>query len=352
MVQAFWLEGSGAKYSPRWETCSESCRLTTPGCTVARWLSTSTSRMRFMREKAITRPFSCGIEPPLSPVPAPRATTAMPSAVASRMIWETCCVFCGKTTAPGVLLRIPASYSYSMRSSGRSRTASRPAILRSCSTRPGKFTGKSSAAFERFYILLSARVCLNIGAHGVGFNGFLVEMAAQQIAQREKADQHGAVAYRQMSDAVHLHQAHGCFRTAAGRDRVQVGGHHLGNIGGQRTASLGYHPHHKVPFGEDADQLRAIEDGNGAHVALRHILGGLKDGLVGLDVVDCATAQQVADGRHSALPGRSCPGEPNPRRTRPEQYSGSPTPVNSQAATSLRFPGASPALGSGGRKRV
>ena len=52
------------------------------------------------------------------------------AAEASRMICETCWVFCGKTTAPGVLLRIPASYSYNIRSSGRSRTASRPAILR------------------------------------------------------------------------------------------------------------------------------------------------------------------------------------------------------------------------------
>src|ERR1035438_5593652 len=302
MVQAFWLEGSGAKYSPRCDTCSESCRLTTPGRTVARWFSTSTSRMRFMREKAITRPPACGIEPPLSPVPAPRATTATLRAVASRMICETCSVFCGKTTAPGVLLRMPASYSYSMRSSGRSRTASRPAISRRCSTRPGKFTGKCSVAFERFIILLSAGVRLNIGAHGVGFNGFLVEMAAQQVAQREKADQHGAVAYRQMSNAVRLHQVHGCFRTGAGRNRVQVGAHHLGNVGGQRVAPLGYHPHHKVAFGEDADQLRAVEDRNGAHVALRHILGGLKDGLVRLDVVDGGIAQQIPDGRHSALP--------------------------------------------------
>ncbi len=46
--------------------------------------------------------------------------------------------FCGKTTAPGVLLRMPASYSYSIRSSGRSRTASRPAILRRSSMTPGR----------------------------------------------------------------------------------------------------------------------------------------------------------------------------------------------------------------------
>src|ERR1019366_3876603 len=57
-----------------------------------------------------------------------------------------------------------------------------------------------------------------------------------------------------------------------------------------------------VACGEDADQLRAVEHRNGAHVALRHILGGLKDGLVRLDVVNGAIAQQVADGRHSALP--------------------------------------------------
>ena len=58
--------------------------------------------------------------PRRAPLPEPSA------AVASRMIWETCSVFWGKTTAPGVLLRTPASYSYSIRSSGRSRTASSP----------------------------------------------------------------------------------------------------------------------------------------------------------------------------------------------------------------------------------
>src|ERR1035441_7905224 len=48
----------------------------------------------------------------------------------------------------------------------------------------------------------SARVRLNVGAHRVGFVGLLVEMATQQIAQRQKADQHGAMPYRQMTKPV------------------------------------------------------------------------------------------------------------------------------------------------------
>src|SRR5664280_275267 len=62
-----------------------------------------------------------------------------------------------------------------------------------------------------------------------------------------------------------------------------------------------HHPSHKVTFGEDADQLRAVKYRNCSHVALHHVVGSFKDGLVRLDVVNGAIAQQVADGRHNAL---------------------------------------------------
>src|ERR1019366_4507252 len=133
-----------------------------------------------------------------------------------------------------------------------------------------------------------------------------------------------------MTNAVGLHQAHGLFGAGAGSDRVQVRAHHLGNICGQRIAPLRHHPSHEVTFGEDADQLGPVEYRNCAHVALHHIMGGLKDGLIRLDVMNCAIAQQVPDGRHSALHAWSCPGEPLPSECSMDQYSGSPTtPVNS-----------------------
>ena len=48
--------------------------LVTPGSTTTRWLARSTSRMRRIRETAMTTPSSTGIAPPDSPEPEPRAT--------------------------------------------------------------------------------------------------------------------------------------------------------------------------------------------------------------------------------------------------------------------------------------
>src|SRR6266478_5684270 len=48
-------------------------RFRTPGSTTARALGKSTSRIRFMRTRLMTIPFSTGVAPPLKPVPEPRA---------------------------------------------------------------------------------------------------------------------------------------------------------------------------------------------------------------------------------------------------------------------------------------
>ena len=57
-------------------------RLMTPGSTTTRALGMSTSRMRFMRARLMTIPFSTGSAPPLNPVPEPRATKGIFSAMA------------------------------------------------------------------------------------------------------------------------------------------------------------------------------------------------------------------------------------------------------------------------------
>ena len=49
-----WLDGSGAKCSPRWATARDRSRLSTPGCTQARRWTASTSRMRFILVVTIT----------------------------------------------------------------------------------------------------------------------------------------------------------------------------------------------------------------------------------------------------------------------------------------------------------
>ena len=75
-------------------------RLTTPGSTQATRLSTSTSRMRFIRVSATTIGAPSGMAPPARPVPAPRGTTARPWARAMRMIACTSAVDSGKHTGP------------------------------------------------------------------------------------------------------------------------------------------------------------------------------------------------------------------------------------------------------------
>ena len=51
-----------------------------------------------MREKPITRPPCRGIDPPLSPVPAPRPTTGTPCSRAAFTSADTCPVVLGNAT--------------------------------------------------------------------------------------------------------------------------------------------------------------------------------------------------------------------------------------------------------------
>ena len=77
-------------------------RLVTPGCTRARRLGTSTSRIRFIRARPMTMPSAIGIAPPESPVPAPRATNGTPWAAHTRTAATTSAVERGSTTASGI----------------------------------------------------------------------------------------------------------------------------------------------------------------------------------------------------------------------------------------------------------
>src|SRR5947207_6359501 len=89
----------------------------------------SISRILFMRAVESTMASFWAMAPPLKPVPAPRGTTGILFSLAKRITREICSAFRPNTTAPGRLFSVPPSYSYSLRSSGRSRTASLPAIF-------------------------------------------------------------------------------------------------------------------------------------------------------------------------------------------------------------------------------
>ena len=83
----------------------------TPGSTTARKFAVSISRMRFIRVTASTMPPRCAPAPPLSPVPAPLATTGTPRRAAIATTAETSAVEDGSTTAAGIALSTEPSYS-------------------------------------------------------------------------------------------------------------------------------------------------------------------------------------------------------------------------------------------------
>ena len=79
-----------------------------------------------MRAKETTIPPSVTTAPPDRPVPAPRAITGTFSLFDTLTTSTTSSVHVGKTTASGARREDSPSYSYSMRSSGRHKTASAP----------------------------------------------------------------------------------------------------------------------------------------------------------------------------------------------------------------------------------
>ncbi len=78
MVEATWLDGSGAKWNPEPARARPSSTLGTPASTTARRLSRSTWRIRFIRVSSTTTPPPIGRHPPARLVPAPRGTIGTP----------------------------------------------------------------------------------------------------------------------------------------------------------------------------------------------------------------------------------------------------------------------------------
>ena len=102
-VQADWLDGSGAKKSPKGAAAREISRLTTPVWQRAVRSPGLTSRTRFIPAREITTPPSIGVAPPERPVPAPRAVNGTPAAAQARTTRATSAVERGSATAWGAL---------------------------------------------------------------------------------------------------------------------------------------------------------------------------------------------------------------------------------------------------------
>src|SRR5262245_275517 len=101
MVQAGWLDGSGAKSRPCAFTALVIHALTQPASTSARRLRRSTDKIRFMRASEITTPPLTASSEPLKLVPAPRGMIGTFNDAQTLTIWETCSVVRGSTTAFG-----------------------------------------------------------------------------------------------------------------------------------------------------------------------------------------------------------------------------------------------------------
>jgi hypothetical protein len=67
-----------------------------------RWLSRSTSRIRFIRERTISTPSSTGSAPPDRPEPAPRATNGTPARAHAATTAATSSALPGRTAAAGI----------------------------------------------------------------------------------------------------------------------------------------------------------------------------------------------------------------------------------------------------------
>ena len=109
-----WLEGSGAKCSPRGATARDRSRLSTPGWTQASRCSASTSRMRFILVVTITTGgmSPAGVAPPASPVPEPRGTNGPPWSRQTRTAAATSAVVSGKHTTAASPVIMEASRRY------------------------------------------------------------------------------------------------------------------------------------------------------------------------------------------------------------------------------------------------
>ena len=75
--QISYDDGSGGYHSPCSAAAVFTAALSAPGSTTATWQSVSISTA-FIRSRLSTMPPSTALEPPLSPLPAPRGTTGDP----------------------------------------------------------------------------------------------------------------------------------------------------------------------------------------------------------------------------------------------------------------------------------
>ncbi len=101
MEQISYDDGSGGYHSPCSAAAALTSALNAPGSTTATWQSRSISTAR-IRSRLSTIPPSTALDPPDSPLPAPRGTTGTRCCAAQRTATWTCAASWARTTATGV----------------------------------------------------------------------------------------------------------------------------------------------------------------------------------------------------------------------------------------------------------
>ncbi len=150
MVQAVWLDGSGAYINPNGAAARLSDAFTTPGSTTARRLAGSSSRMRPRRVRVTSTAGASPRAPPDRPVPAPRATKGTRRRCSAASTRLTSPADPGNTTSAGVRRSVGSPSDANVASSARSvRTKRAPTIRDSSSARSACSMGMRSNVASR-----------------------------------------------------------------------------------------------------------------------------------------------------------------------------------------------------------
>lgn len=145
------------------------------------------------------------------------------------------------------------------------------------------------------------------------------------VAEGDEADhdvlliEHGKVA-----DALGLHDGGDIFDGRVGVADGDVAGHDLFDEGAFGVAAFGDDTRKDVAFGEDADDMAALLDNQGANAVAIHELGGVNDGGEGIDGIHVTAFfhEDVGNDGHSAPLFENAKAKTQNSKHRPEDMTG------------------------------
>ncbi len=99
----------------------------------------------------------------------------------------------------------------------------------------------------------------------------------------------------QMAETKFPHQVQAVFYGFVHTDRLGIGRHHFGDLGGSGQASEGHDAVHDVPLGEDTHQLAIAQHGQSADAIFHHETCAFENGVVGFDGQNPAILHKIVD---------------------------------------------------------